>query len=119
MNDLENLAKEISQRARQAASMGDKAARFEKVARDRRSQRRLQSLNKAARACETATEASGRLLAIVQKGMMARKISATYGQKLAHRFLSDTDLLTDDLYYEACVIGSYQPQPRAKKKGRK
>jgi hypothetical protein len=90
---------------------GDEAAKRARAAKDRRTERKMQTVNKAHRATGTACEASLWLSNILTKRLQASSMPPAVAQAQFLRFTTDSVALVDDLNFEANVISALQPEP--------
>lgn len=111
-----SLVRKIRQ---ESHALGDWAANQEARTSDRRPKRRFQSLNKAARACGTACEASFWLMAVVDQNLAQRSVPLATAQEVLLAVTGNALHLIDDLKFEAVVINGYMPEARPAKRGRR
>lgn len=108
----------VAEIAGKSHAAGDQAAANARAAKDRRTERKMQSVNKAHRATGTACEATLWLSGLVSRRMMKSKMPPDDAQARFLRFTTDASLLIDDLNYEANVIAALQPEtskPKSKR----
>lgn len=97
--------------ARKSHQAGDSAAIRARAAKDRRTERKMQSVNKAHRATGTACEATLWLSGLVSKRMQGSTMPPEAAQARFLKFTTDASALLDDLNFEANVIAALQPVP--------
>lgn len=96
---------------RKSHAAGDEAASRARAAKDRRTERKMQSVNKAHRATGTACEATLWLADLVTRRMKGNNGAPAVLQAQFLRFATDSVALIDDLNFEANVISALQPEP--------
>jgi len=101
----------VAEIGRKSHAAGDEAAARARAAKDRRTERKMQSVNKAHRATGTACEATLWLADLLTRRMKGGSGAPAVLQAQFLRFATDSVALIDDLNFEANVISALQPEP--------
>lgn len=111
-------AKEINEKLRaimalgvESHAAGDTAAATARAAKDRRTERKWQSTNKACRATGTACEASLMLAQLVAARVQKSAMPDDVKDQRFLSFVESAAMLVDDLNFEAASIAGLRPEP--------
>lgn len=100
----------VSEIGSKSHAAGDEAAARARSAKDRRTERKFQSVNKAHRATGTACEASLFLTGLMVSRFRGSKCPAAFATQQMLRFSTEASKLIDDLNFEANVISALAPE---------